>query len=65
MFAIGLVGELDPAATAVAESPQDKAKELLINIAKETGGGVVFPTKDQAASEIVRLMFNSNQRVSK
>lgn len=65
VFAIGLVGELDPAATAAAKSPQDKAKELLINIAKETGGAVVFPTKDQAASEIVRLMFNPNQRVLK
>ena len=43
VFAVGLIQELESERGLIHQSPRSKATDLLKSLAKETGGGAVFP----------------------
>lgn len=43
VFAVGLIQDLDSERGLIRQSPRSKAADLLKTLAKETGGGAVFP----------------------
>lgn len=60
VFVIGLLTNLSEDAGFISKSPMKKAKELLLSLAKETGGRIILPKKKATAEEIVSALFAEN-----
>jgi hypothetical protein len=43
VYAVGLLGELESENIPIRKSPRARAEDFLNKVAKETGGGVIFP----------------------
>ena len=61
VFIIGIIVNLDKDAGLTRVSPRDKAKRLLTEIAKESGGRVFFPTKQEEVLEAAKHIFRDLQ----
>jgi len=59
VYAIGLVQELDSSRGFTRDSSQNKSKNFLKKITKETGGNVIFPKlkKDTEAKDLLTELF--------
>jgi len=60
IFAIAL-RDLDTEVGLYRISSQDRSKDFLKKVTKETGGSIVFPKKKQTAGEIVKALFETVQ----
>jgi Ca-activated chloride channel family protein len=58
VFAIGLVGQLDNSSGLIQPAPQQKARDFLKLIARESGGRVFFPNKKKELSEALAEVFH-------
>jgi len=58
VFVIGLLTNLSDDAGFISKTPMKKAKELLMSLAKETGGRIVLPKKKATAEEVVSELFS-------
>lgn len=58
VFVIGLVGELDNQSGLTRPSPQQKARELLKAISRESGARVFFPSNKKELAEALGEIFH-------
>ena len=58
LFIIGLMGELNNQRGLIRPSPREKARDFLETIARETGGRLFFPSKNEELSEALEQTFH-------
>lgn len=58
VYIIGLTMNLSDETGFISKSPMKRASAILIGLAKNTGGRVVFPAKKETAEEIVTKLFD-------